>query len=86
MTWETIIGGALTGISNFVYTLISIIGGSMSAQSIEGFVAIFAIAVICRIFQGGVKIPEVKLPKLKKKDEDEEEEWEYVMIRRRKDR
>lgn len=78
MTWETIIENALQGISNFVTSFVSIIGSSLNPAAVEGLIAIFAIVLIYRVAQGGVKIPQ-----LKHKDEDDEE-YEYVMIRRRK--
>ena len=79
MTWETIIENTLQGISNFVTTFISLIGGSINPEAAEGLIAVFAIVLIYRVAQGG----RPKIPKIKRKDEDDEE-YEYVMIRRRK--
>ena len=82
MTWETVIGGALQGISNFVQSLVSIVGGSFTPEAGEGIIALFAIGFLIRLFDGGrSSLP--KLPKLPKKKEDDDE-YEYIMVRRKK--
>lgn len=83
MSWETIIMGALQGFSAFVNSFISIIGGSLNSAAIEGIIALFAISVIYRIFQGGARIPSKIAEKIKEK-KDDDEEFEYVMVKRRK--
>ena len=83
MTWESLISGVLQGISNFIITFVSIIGGSINPQATEGLISIFAIAIFYRICQGGVKFPREKISQLKRKDDDDEE-YEYVMIKRKK--
>ena len=75
MSWETIVQGMLEGVSSFVYSLISIIGGSINPTAVEGLIAIFAISIIYRICQGGVRVP-------KKKKKDEEDEYEWAQVRK----
>ncbi len=85
MTWETVIGGALQGISNFAYTLISIITGSLTPATIEGILGLIGIGIIIRLIDVGPKIPGKVIERIKKeKGKDDDEEWEYVMIRRKK--
>lgn len=80
MTWESVISGSLRGISNFITSFISIIGGSINPQATEGLIAVFAVVIIYRIAQGGIRIPKSKISK--RKDEDDEDEWEYIRVRR----
>ena len=83
MTWESVIGGALSGISNFINSFISIIGGALNPAAVEGLIALFAISIIYRICQGGVRIPG-KIAERVKKMKDDDEEFEWVMTRRKK--
>ena len=88
MTWESVIGGALQGISNFVNSFVSIIGGCLNPAAVEGILALGAIAIIIGILDGNIRIgvPKVKIPKIpkRKKDHDDEDEWEYIRVRRRR--
>ena len=70
--------GALESFSRFITTFISVISVSINPEAAEGLIAVFAVVIIYRVAQGGVKVP-----KLKRKDEDEDE-WEYIRVRRRK--
>jgi len=83
MTWESIIGGALTGFSNFVYQFCDIVGGSLNPTVIEGVLALGAIGIVIQILEGKIKISAPKLPKPKRRDEDDEDEYEYIRVRRR---
>ena len=82
MTWESIVLGALQGFSNFVNSFVSLIGGSINAEAREGLIAVFAVVIIYRIAQGGIRIPKSKISK--RKDEDDEDEWEYIRVKRRR--
>ena len=75
-----IIEDVIIGIGNFANTLISIITGSLPPAAVEGIIALFAISLICRIFQGGVRVPKLR----KKREDDDEGEWEYIRVTRRK--
>ena len=83
MTWETVVGGALTGISNFVNSFVNIIGGSLNPAAIEGIVALLLIGLIIRLVDNAPKIPGKIVEHLKKKKEDDDE-YEYIMVRRKK--
>lgn len=78
MTWESVIGGALQGISNFVNTLVNVVTGSLNQTAVEGLSFLFLLGIVLRVLDGGVRMP--KLPKRKK--DDEEEEW--ILVRRKK--
>lgn len=82
-SWESIVLGALQGFSNFVTSFINIIGTSINAEAIEGFIAIFAVVIIYRVAQGEIKIPRPKVPKLRRRDDDDDE-YEYIRVRRRR--
>ncbi len=82
MTWESVIGGALQGISNFVTTLVSVIGGSLNSAAIEGIIALTAVGFIIRLVDVGPKIPG-KIAERVKKKKDDDDEWEYIRVRRR---
>jgi len=82
MTWESIVSNSLTGISNFVQSLVSIIGGSLNPAAVEGIIALAALGVVIRLIDNAPKIHGKIVERIKKKEDDEE--YEYVMIRRKK--
>ncbi len=84
MTWESIVLGVLQGFSNFVNSLVGIIGGSLNPVAIEGLSFLFLLGIVLRVLDGGVKLPKVKVPKLKRKDDEDEDEWEYIRVRRQR--
>ena len=81
MTWESIVLGALQGISTFANTLISIVSGALNPLAIEGLTFLFLLGVVLRIINGGSRIPEKIAERVRKRD-DEDEEW--VLVRRRR--
>lgn len=82
MTWESIVLGALQGISNFVNSFIGIIGGVLNPAAVEGILALFAIGILIRLIDNAPKIPGKIVERIKKK-KDDEDEWEYIRVRRR---
>ncbi len=85
MTWESIVLGALQGVSSFVNSITSVIGGAINPAAVEGILALFALSIIYRLFQGDIKLPKIKIPKLKHtKEDDDDDEYEYIRVRRRR--
>lgn len=84
MTWESIVLGALQGISNFANSLINIVTGSLNPLAVEGIIALFCIGVIIRLIDNAPKIPGKIAERIKKRKDDDEDEWEYIRVRRRK--
>ncbi len=76
--WVKIVEMILIGISNFLTSFFNILTGSLNPEAVEGILALFAISIIYRIFNGGVNYNFIR----RKKDEDDEEEW--VLVRRRR--
>ncbi len=84
MTWESIVLGALQGISNFANSLINLIGGALNPAAVEGILALFAIGIIIRLVDVAPRIPGKIVKRIKKKrKDDDEDEWEYIRVRRR---
>ncbi len=87
MSWESVVGGALQGISNFANSLVSILTGSLNPAAVEGIIALFCLAVIIRIIDGVPKIPGKVLDKIsqRRKDrDDDDDDYEYIKVRRQK--
>jgi len=84
MTWESIVLGALQGISNFAETLINLIGGALNPAAVEGIIALFAIGIAIRLIDNAPKIPGKIVERIKKRRDEDDDEWEYVRRRRRK--
>ena len=55
MSWVEVVGGALTGISNFFYDLGSVLGGALTPATVEGLIGLAAISIILRIVNGGYR-------------------------------
>jgi len=55
MSWVEVVGGALTGISNFFYDFGSVLGGALTPATVEGIVGLFFISIILRIVNGGYR-------------------------------
>ncbi len=87
MSWESVIGGALQGISNFAGSLVSILTGSLSAATIEGIIGLLFIGVIIRLVDGAPKIPGKILEKIsenRKRRDDDDDDYEYIRVRRQR--
>ena len=92
MTWETVVGGALTGISNFVNSFVDIIGSALNPAAVEGIIALLCIGIIIRLVDTAPKIPGKIIDKVSQRrkrrdehdDDDDDDGWEYIRVRRRK--
>jgi len=84
MTWESIVLGALQGISNFVDSMISIIGGSLNPLAVEGIIALFCIGVIIRLIDNAPKIPGKIAERVRKRRDEDDDEYEYIRVRRQR--
>jgi len=83
VTWETVIGGALTGISDFVYSFVNIITGSLNPAAIEGIVALIGIGIVIRLVDVAPKIPRKILDEIERR-RDGDDDFEYIKVRRQR--
>lgn len=85
MSWESIVLGVLQGFSNFAYSLINIITGSLNPAATEGIIALIGIGIVIRLIDGVPKIPGKIIDKVKKRrEEDDEDAYEYIRVRRQR--
>ncbi len=85
MTWESIVLGALQGVSGFINSITSVIGGAINPAAVEGILALFALGIIYRLFQGDIELPKIKIPKPKRrKEDDDDDDYEYIRVKRRR--
>lgn len=73
----------VNGIGQFANNIINIISGTLNADTIEGILAVGAIAIIISILEGNTKVGLPKLPR-RRRDDDDEDDYEYIRVRRQR--
>ena len=76
MSWEQIIGDALSGVSNFAYTLIDIILGPINPVALEGLMSLLILGVALKLINNAPKIPKKVIKIIKDRKQRDEDEYE----------
>lgn len=67
--------------SNFIMSLLNVLGQNLNPVTREALVGFFILCVCLRILNGGR--PKINIRRRRRREEDDQDEFEYVRVRRR---